>query len=138
MGNYADATFKITVRGGGQDVSYVYRPVSPQSFVAWAPPGALTTNSTMARISRKVTAGNAVIINDTTINALAPLVASYVAIVPPSASRVTKTMKGVGGDTGVSLIPYLPNIIALPNPLPSGWQLMYTMGSAEDLDIYLF
>lgn len=136
--NYADLTVSLRLRGDGRDDNFICRPVSQQSFVAWAPPGALNPSSMMFRQRLSQSAGNKTIVPAGALATYAPWTATYVAVVPPVNSIISKTMKGVNGDVGVPLIPWLPNIIALPSPIPAGWQLIYSMGGAEDLDLYIF
>lgn len=137
--SYSDVTFRLEFTGEGRGDKYIFRPVSQQSFVAWAPPGALNQNAPVFRQHVFFGGpGNRTILSGATVAALSPWVPTYVAVVPPSNSAVTKFLKGANGDTGVKLINGLPLILALPNPVPPSWALVYNMGASEDLDIYLF
>jgi hypothetical protein len=132
--SYADATFSLTVTGDGRSDKYTYRPVSPQSFVAWAPPGALNASSLAARSRISAVAGDNTIVVGASLADLAPWTASYVIVIPPANSKVWKIMKGNTDDIGIVLVPWLPNIIALPSD-PSGLVLIYNLALAEDLDL---
>lgn len=136
--NFADAAFEFKTTGDGLNFRFLERPLSPQSFVAWSPPGAMTTQSAMYHAPVNIGgSGNATVITGTSINALAPWNASYLVLQPAATSTVSKTMKGINGDTGINLIPWLPLILALPSPLANTWALVINFGAAEDLDLYL-
>ena len=137
--NFADACFDFKSTGDGLNFRYLERPLSQQSFVAWSPPGAMTTQSAMVHQPVNIGgSGPATIATGASISALAPWNASYLVLQPPVTSNVSKTMKGVSGDVGIKLIPWLPLMLAIPNPLPNTWQLLINFGGAEDLDLYLF
>lgn len=144
--SFADITFALQVKGDGQTNSYVYRPVNPQSFVAWAPPGALSANSPIYRTRFSVTGsgmwtffgyGTGTAGGTVDLKTLLPWVPSYGIIVPPTTSNVSKTLKQGPGEVGVPLITNLPNFLAIPNPIPADYAVLYSMGGAEDLDIIL-
>ena len=136
--NFADATFSLKTTGDGQGIRYVYRPIAQQSFVAWSPPGALTTQSVLYHNLQPNSSGTHAMMTAATLSSLTPWNASYLVIVPPVTSSIAKTMLGNNSDVGIALIPWLPNVIALPNPVPVGWQVLYNFASAEDTDIFLF
>lgn len=147
--NFADFTARLTIRGDGRDDVLVIRPVTPQSFVAWSPPGALNQNSMMLR-QRVILSGAQTLLTVSTnpaigaivLDAYAPWVPTYCAVVPPSGSTLPKNFKGfTGGDTGIKLIPNLPLILALPTVaamVAQGWQLNYTTTGTEGADLYVW
>jgi hypothetical protein len=59
----------------------------------------------------------------------------YALIVPPSGSTVTKTLKGVAGDTGVPLSLTNPSLISLA---VSPGTFVLTGSATESLDVYFF
>ena len=132
--NYADVTFRVTIRGDGRADSYVLRPINPNTAVAWSPPAALDVQSPMYRTTVLLTTGS---IGQGLSQGL-PYAPSYIAIVPPIQSTNAKALQGAAGDTGIPLIPNEALIIALPNPLPSAWQMYFTVGAPEQVDFYLW
>jgi hypothetical protein len=125
--NYSDVTFGITIDGDGRHDSLVLRPITPQSFVAWSPPGALNTTSSMFREEsiQPVTAGTASWhVNYAQLVASLPFVPTYVAYTIGNVANVQSwSMKGNVSDVGIALNPNYALVIALPNPLPVGWYL---------------
>ena len=131
--NYADVTFRVTVDGDGRKDRYVMRPINPATSVAWSPPVALDVQSPMFRatFSGGFTFSNSALI--------LPYQFSYVAMVPPTNSTQAKTLKGVSGDVGLSLIPNEAVILAAPNPVPNTWAFIYSSASSsEPIDVYIW
>jgi len=134
--NYADVTFRVTVRGDGRKDSFVLRPINPATSAAWSPPVALDVQSPIYRDSQQFSTG--AYFPGAGIAAGLPYAPSYLALVPPTTSTNAKTLKGVSGDVGVPLIPNEALILALPNPLPNTWQIYLTLGAPEFLDVYFW
>lgn len=61
-----------------------------------------------------------------------PTGATFLLIVPPATSTVTKTLKGISGDTGVPVSPSQIIFLALANTNP----LVLTTNNTETIDLY--
>jgi hypothetical protein len=136
--NYADVTFRVTIRGDGRSDSYVLRPINPNTAAAWSPPVALDVQSPMIRQTVTFSAGSQNGLTGTYVNSLLPYTPSYVALVPSLNSTNPKTMQGLNTDRGISLIPNEALILALPTPLPSTWALVITVTNPEVIDFYIW
>lgn len=57
----------------------------------------------------------------------------FVILIPPTNSAITKTLKGVSGDTGIPLVTNLPSFLSL---VASPGTFVITANGAETLDVY--
>ncbi len=96
MAKVSTIGLSITVTGDGVTEGY-----SPPSFPITnnAAPGGVPTTLALAA-------------GDNTI--AVPSGAATMLLIPPSASVLTKKLKGVGGDTGFTLSPSAPSMVSLP------------------------
>lgn len=92
------STTSLSVAVTGDGVAATYTPATAPMVNTAAPAGG-PVDVTLA-------------IGDTTI--AVPTGAQGFVLVPPSASTVVKTLKGVGGDTGFAIALALPTMISLP------------------------
>jgi hypothetical protein len=72
-----------------------------------------------------------------------PYTASYLAFVPINVTDMygVTTIKGsaLESEAGIPIIPSMPCILALPNPLPNTWTAIYTPSySGSQIDVYLW
>lgn len=147
--NYSDLTAKITIRGEGRDDTFVVRPVSPMSFIAWSPPGALNTNSMMLRqrvnLSGDTTVASVNSGGGILLDSYAPWIPTYIAVVPSTTSVKALTVRGQSADQPIKLAPNLPAIYALA-PVAAmqawnggvGWKLIYNSTGGQYVDVYVF
>lgn len=63
-----------------------------------------------------------------------PTGALFLVIIPPTGSIITKTLKGVSGDTGIPLAPAGTSLLALPASPPA--TLVLTANGIETVDVY--
>ena len=131
--SYSDLIARISVYGGGvgldpqvMDEQIVLRPVTPASFVAWSPPGALNTHSVSTKTIQQLGMGDNTLF---TANSIAVGVAlgfqvTYFIMRPLQGATNYKILKGAAGDTGVALYPDKPLILAVPNPVPASYMVI--------------
>lgn len=96
MAKTSSVTFTVSITGDGGTLNYT-------------PPGTPLSNTSApygGPIPVALSSGN---------NTLTPpATAQGVMIIPPTGSAITKTLKGIAGDTGILLNNALPTVLSLP------------------------
>lgn len=133
---FAWLNLRVDVSGDGRrDVLEVY-PITPSAFATTSPPASLTQSSPGFFSEVVMTAGNNNIVQAGSLNNLG-FSPKYVIVVPPSTSVNGKTMKGAAADTGVSLKPGYPLVLAIAGVNLATWGLVINSVGTESVDLWI-
>ena len=131
MSKLANVVFRFEIRGNGRDEILVRQPLSANANLTVVTGGAVSLQSPGMMTQITLPAQSWTMVLDPAVYLALPMARNYVALIPPQNSVIPKVLAGATTDVGVSLVPGLPLVLALP-VAPS---TMYVLNAGATLEI---
>ena len=130
MAKYATIRFRFEIVGNGRNEVLSRQPLSTNSDLTIAAPGVVSFNSPGMLTQVVLAVGWNQLIDPASYLA-PPMKRNYFALIPPPTSTTAKVLAGSTADLGVSLVPNMPLVLALPTGAVSMY--VYNAGSTAEV-----